>query len=283
MSGFDPAWLDLREAVDHRSLAAGPLERLAAKFGDAPVSVVDLGAGSGSALRKLAPLLATVQSWTLIDSSAALLDHARSRLRDWADASDAEGDALKLRKDAATIEVRFSRADLAPAPLPPAAAAADLIVAVAFFDLAGDAWLTAFAERLTAARRTLYAPLIYDGAKRFQPPHDLDEAALAAFNAHQRSDKGLGPALGPEAGARLCELARRSGYGALEGRSPWRLGPADRALTTALVRGMASAASETAEAPDGLAAWLAFREASVAGGGEVGHVDLLLEPPGTAR
>jgi len=281
VSGFDPSWLDLREPVDHRSLAAGPLERLTATFGGAPVSVADLGAGSGSALRALAPRLGGSQRWTLIDSDAALLAHARQRLIAWADAVEAEGETLRLTKAGATIHVVFLANELARDPFPQAAAAADLVVAAAFFDLAGEAWLTAFIERLAAARNTLYAPLIYDGLKRFAPAHDLDQAVLAAFNAHQRSEKGLGPALGPDAARRLAELASIRGYTATAVASPWRLGAADRSLTEALVRGMASAAAEVVTPADGLGEWRSFRLGAAAGGATVGHVDLLLTPPGS--
>ncbi|HVI27258.1 class I SAM-dependent methyltransferase [Hansschlegelia sp.] len=281
MSGFDPSWLDLREPVDHRSLAAGPLERLTATFGGAPVSVADLGAGSGSALRALAPRLGRSQRWTLIDSDPALLAHARLRLRAWADAVEGDGETLRLNKAGATIHVAFLAEELARDHFPQAAAAADLVVASAFFDLAGEAWLAAFIERLAAAQNTLYAPLIYDGLKRFAPAHDLDQAVLVAFNDHQRSEKGLGPALGPDAARRLAELAGAQGYRATAAASPWRLGAADRSLTEALVRGMASAAAQLPAAPDALPKWQAFRLGAAAGGGAVGHVDLLLTPPGS--
>ncbi|WP_106418212.1 class I SAM-dependent methyltransferase [Salinicola tamaricis] len=45
----------------------------------ATATLVDLGCGSGSNLRYLAPQLRTPQYWRLVDHDASLLEHARSR------------------------------------------------------------------------------------------------------------------------------------------------------------------------------------------------------------
>ncbi len=70
-------WLALREPVDHRSRAADLVAPLAEWWGSRPVQrVLDLGSGTGSNLRYLAPRLAGEQEWTLVDRDAALLDQA---------------------------------------------------------------------------------------------------------------------------------------------------------------------------------------------------------------
>ncbi len=74
MSGFSTDWLALREAADHRSRNSAPLSKLAARFADREdVFVVDLGAGTGSNLRAVAPALPARQQWILIDHDPALL------------------------------------------------------------------------------------------------------------------------------------------------------------------------------------------------------------------
>lgn len=280
MSGFDPGWLDLREPVDHRALAAGPLRRLEARFaGDDQVTVADLGAGSGSLLRALSPRLGTRQRWTLIDADVGLLAHARTRLSAWADHASEDGGRLRLRKGAAEIEVGTCLRDLSADPLPAEAAEADLVTAAAFFDLAGRDWTEVFVARLAKARRPLYAPLVYAGRKSFSPAHPLDGAALDAFNRHQRRDKGLGPALGPTAAEALVEIGRAAGFESHVGESPWRLGAADAGLTQKLARDMAAAIGELPDGPE-LGEWLAFRLETAKSGGEVAHLDMLLQPAG---
>jgi SAM-dependent methyltransferase len=278
VSGFDPGWLDLREPADHRSIAAGPFARFRALVGRVdPISVADLGAGSGSTLRLLAPHLGSEQRWTLIDHDPALLAHARARLSAWADAATSDGSRLRLMKAGKVVEVATEVRDLAHDSLPDSAATSDVVVASAFFDLVGERWLKDFVERLSAAGRPLYARLTYDGRKSFEPPHPLDAPTLTAFNAHQRTDKGLGSSLGPSAGVRLADLAEAAGYEVVSGPSPWFLGPGDASLVLRLVEGMAGAVSTTGASPAGLADWLAFRRSTVVtGSAEVGHVDLLL-------
>lgn len=280
MSGFDPAWLDLREPADGRARAASLLDRVGERFGACTtIHVADLAAGSGSTLRALAPRLGGRQRWTLIDHDVALLAHARDRLARWADAASEEGGVLRLVKDGRAIEVETELADLARDPLPASAAGADLVTASAFFDLVGEAWLIDFAARLASSGRPLYAALSYDGQKSFAPAHPLDGAVLAAFNAHQGGDKGFGPALGPSGASRLKKALEAAGYVCETAPSPWRLGPADHALTSSLVEGIAGAAAETAKQPKGIADWLAARLATVSNGSaEIGHVDLFCAP-----
>jgi glycosyltransferase involved in cell wall biosynthesis len=277
--GFDPGWLDLREPADHAAWAEAPLARLLTLVGARePIDVVDLGAGSGSTLRALAPRLGPRQRWTLIDNDAALLAHARRRLAEWADAAEDDDDLLLLRKGPLRIEARCAVHDLAREPVPSSAAAADLIVASALFDLVGAGWLERFLAGLQRARAPLYARLVYDGAFSFSPPHPADDAVVQAFSRHQGTDKGFGPALGPGAADALERSADSAGWRSTSGQSPWRLGPSDAPLIAALAEGAAQAAGETAAPPAGLEEWLAFRLAEAAGGAFVGHRDLFIEP-----
>ena len=83
-------------------------------------------------------------------------------------------------------------------------------------------------------------------------PASLDIEILAGFNAHQRTDKGFGPALGPSGGgardrafraSRLCgragplRLGFRAGRSGHPGRSFLPAGPRSAALTTAIILG----------------------------------------------
>ena len=57
VSGFAAAWLALREPYDHAARSAALAERFAAAVGNAP-HLIDLGCGTGSNLRYLAPRIA---------------------------------------------------------------------------------------------------------------------------------------------------------------------------------------------------------------------------------
>jgi glycosyltransferase involved in cell wall biosynthesis/SAM-dependent methyltransferase len=280
---FDPGWLDLREAADHAAFAEAPLAELMRIFGGREtISIVDLGAGSGSTLRFLAPRLGPRQRWLLIDDDERVLAHARKRLGEWAERIAEDGDVLVLFKNGTRIETRFARRNLAADPLPSDANGCDLVTASAFFDLVSRDWQDRFAARLGEVGAALYARLTYDGASTFQPPHPLGTAVLAAFNRHQRGDKGFGPGLGPVAATALDEVLGGVGFSCREGQSPWTLRAADAALVEKLVGGMAGAVQEAPDRPEGVADWLAFRREAAARQdalATVGHVDQLFLPP----
>ncbi|KAA2242358.1 class I SAM-dependent methyltransferase [Salinarimonas soli] len=278
MSGFSPAWLALREPVDHRSRNGALAASLSAALADrAPLSVVDLGAGTGSNLRALAPGLGLFQSWRLVDHDPALIEAARARLSAWADEAHEDGATLRLLKNGRRIEVAFMRADLAANVEAALGEAPDLVTAAALFDLASPAWIARVAGAVAARRAAFHTALTYDGTEVWHPPHPADAAMLAAFHAHQRRDKGFGPAAGPEATAALAKAFAAQGYRIETGPSPWRVGPDEAALIAALADGAAGAVRETGLVPEAtIAGWLAVRRSGAAC--TVGHVDLLALP-----
>ena len=83
VSGFSAEWLALREPFDAAARSAASIAELRAHVARgtaaAPLAVVDLGAGAGSNLRYLAPLLGGVQRWRLADHDPKLLDAALAR------------------------------------------------------------------------------------------------------------------------------------------------------------------------------------------------------------
>jgi hypothetical protein len=246
---FDAGWLDLREPADRAARDPGLLAAAAAYLaaGEPPLAL-DLGCGSGAMPRALhAPSL----RWRLVDRDPALLRLAAGRC------PGAETFAADL-------------ADLDRLPLD----GVRLVTASALVDLASAAWLDGLAVRLADAGAGLYATLAYDGRMAFEPPHPRDRAVRAAFNAHQRRDKGLGPALGPAAWHTLARAFATRGFAVDLAPSDWRLGATDAALTAALVGWIAAAAEEMGVDAGG---WAQARRA--ASGCIVGHIDVLALPP----
>jgi SAM-dependent methyltransferase len=239
---FDAAWLDLREAADHAARDAGLLSRARGHLGNG--LAVDLGCGTGSTARAFG----AGPRWRLVDFDADLLRLAAART-----------------PGAETVLADLGDLDAAPLD------GATLVTASALFDLVSRAWAERLADRLARRGLGLYAALSYDGEMTWSPRREGDAEAAAAFNAHQRSDKGFGPAMGPEAGPLLAQMFRERGYEASLAPSPWRLGPDQAELQDALNDGIAA----VAEAP----AWgQARRAASASAWVTVGHWDLLATP-----
>lgn len=277
MTGFSAEWLDRREPADHRSRNR-KLEHALAKHFDGwrPITVVDLGCGTGSNLRATAPLLGPEQHWALVDHEQALLDAAAGRLSAWADGSDWKDGKLSLFRGAKRINVEFRRADLArdlDAALGPNA---NLVTASALFDLASAEFIARFAAAIAARKSAFYTVLTYDGDQRWTPEHEADAAMAEAFHAHQTRDKGFGPSAGPDAPDALSDAFTGLGYGVSEGDSAWRLGPGDEALIAELAAGFAEAVRETGRIEASvLAEWRAIART----GAVVGHTDTLALPP----
>lgn len=277
MSGFSSEWLALREPADRRARSAGIVHMLTRSFAEVDeIEACDLGAGTGATLRALVPVLPpSHQRWTLIDRDPALLAEAQRLLAAWADAAD----GLRLEAGDRTLELRMVQGDLTgdlEALIPPQA---DIVTSSALIDLVSDAWLDRLVAAVIRRRAVVLMALAYAGVERWRPAHPADRAMLEAFVAHQRRDKGFGPALGPTAAEVLSRKLKDAGYEVVMAPSPWQLvGSRDRALIDALADGIAAAVGETgAVPPAAIAAWRAARRevASV----EIGHIDLFARLP----
>jgi hypothetical protein len=288
MSGFSSDWLSLREPVDHRSrnqsLQLTVLNYLAQIKTVNPASVrfTDLGSGTGSNLRALAPHLHSDQHWTLVDYDVELLRTARDTLLAWGDSEINSFDALSainssvsikplsILKQGKKIVVEFKCVDLLNNYQAILNEPADLITAAAFFDLVAEPWLTKFCATLS---KPLYTVLTYDGIEKWSPPERIDADVLNAFHQHQRTDKGFGSALGPSAAVRLENLLNAQHFTTLCVSSPWLLDRQDSRLIEQLAIGTARAVREMNVIPGpAINQWEQNRrQASQC---EIGHIDL---------
>ncbi|QCI64271.1 class I SAM-dependent methyltransferase [Phreatobacter stygius] len=275
---FSADWLALREPADHAARSKSLLAEVAGHFaGREAISVVDLGCGAGSNLRGTAQALPDRQYWRLVDYDPKLLAAARGRLTAWADGASSDGDVLVLAKGAKSLRVTFTQADLNTDLDRVLAPSADLVTAAALFDLVSATWIERFVAALALRRLPLYTVLTYDGTDAWTPPHPADQAMLQAFHAHQATDKGFGPAAGPQATAIMAAAFAKAGYAIRQAPSPWHVGADLAALGRQLVAGFAGAVGETGRLSQAeIDAWLAARLSGVAC--EVGHQDLFAIP-----
>ncbi len=264
---FDADWLALREQIDHASRAPALLPLLAAASRAGRWSrVLDLGSGTGSNLRYLAPRLPKGQQWTLVDHDRTLLAQA--------EAPDGVRSLQRVCGDLATEGIA-------------AVGDSHLVTGSALLDLVSEKWLRALAGACRAAACGVLCAMTYDGriewdgAEGVGPDPD-DERVRQAVNAHQMRDKGLGPALGPSAGAVAQDCFREAGYRTWFRPSPWDLGKTETVLALTLVDGWERAAVE--ERPDvrrEIGAWASRRREQLnrrVVSLTVGHVDMLALP-----
>lgn len=265
MSGFSGDWLALRGPSDTAARARSVLDAARGHFAAATgMSICDLGSGTGASVRAFSPLFPTPQRWQLVD-----LDAANLRI---AEMGHSGSDALT----GVTVATRAHDLAADPAPWNPGT---DLVTATALFDLTSATWLHRFANTLATSNLPLLATLTYDGRHVFDPILPLDAEMCAAFDTHQTTDKGFGPAAGPSAVTDLTRALHDAGYQITQADSAWNLERSrDGALMMELLDGWANAVIEKDLVPARkVIDWHAARRGQTARL-LVGHQDIFATP-----
>jgi hypothetical protein len=152
------------------------------------------------------------------------------------------------------------------------------VTASALLDLVSERWLLALAGHCRGAGAAVLFALSYDGRIECAPADEEDESVRQLVNAHQRRDKGFGPALGPAATECAARAFTALGYHVQRDGSDWILRPDASELQRELIDGWARAAIEMAPARSAsIDAWRGRRMTYVTNGRSelrVGHQDL---------
>ncbi|MGA5302725.1 class I SAM-dependent methyltransferase [Nucisporomicrobium flavum] len=245
---FSTEWLSLREPADAAARSTDLVGLLRPAGGE--LVVRDLGCGTGSLARWLAPRLPGPQRWILQDRDPALLAYAAEHL------PTAAADGSPVTAETAQGDVT----DLTATDL----TGVSLVTCSALLDLFTADEVTALAEVCAAAGVPALFTLSVTGEVTFDPPHPLDAEVAAAFNEHQRRETDGRRLLGPEAVGAAAQAFASADVTVTTRSSPWRLGPETAGLLAGWLRGWVAAAAEQRpelQLDDYLAARLAEIEA----------------------
>ncbi|MGF1643994.1 MAG: class I SAM-dependent methyltransferase [Thiotrichales bacterium] len=282
-SGFCAAWLETREVFDALARAPELFDWLRPRWTSAaPLRVLDLGAGTGSNLRYLAPRWGGAQDWTLVDHDPTLLARVPVQLHASAWSSSrhysVNGLSVSTAPNADPIQVETRHADLVTALAGLPWGRVDLVTASALLDLVSAPWLAALIARCQSARADVLFALSYNGRIDLRPRDPLDSQLREWVNRHQLTDKGFGPALGPGAVAEANALLTASGYEVRQRSSDWVIPSEAYDMQRYLFDGwVAAAIALEPDAASTIEAWRARRETWLdqgVSGIVVGHVDL---------
>ncbi|MFJ1805897.1 MULTISPECIES: trans-aconitate methyltransferase [unclassified Streptomyces] len=262
---YAPEWLELREPADAAARAMDLLDPLRIRLANLPgrsgLAIHDLGCGTGSMGRWLAPRLDGAQHWILHDRDPYLLHFAAVA-------------SPRAAADGTRVTVETRRGDVARLT-PDALLGASLVTASALLDVLTREEVETLAAACAGAGCPALLTLSVAGRVEFSTPDPLDDEIAAAFNDHQRR----GGLLGPDAVTVACEAFAAHGATVKVHPSPWRLGPENVGLTAQWLRGWVGAAVEERPALAGRAeAYLTARLAACAAGDlhvTVHHSDLL--------
>lgn len=263
-----PGWLALREPADAAARAVDLVDLVLPHLpaGDRTV-VHDLGCGTGSMARALAPLLPGRQHWVMYDRHADLLQHA---VADPPAAIDGSPVTVETRQRDIT---RLDQRDLSGAALVTASALLDMFTAVE---------LDRFIATCSGARCPVLLTISVIGRVELVPADPLDEAVTDAFNSHQRRTVGGRRLLGPDAVDAAVAGFSRLGAEVIVRPSPWKLGRDQADLAAEWFTGWFTAACEQRADLVLAAEGYARRRKAQANAGELGvtvlHHDLLAIP-----
>ena len=277
-------WLALREPADVAARSVPLTRAIVDAFPrDRPLRILDLATGTGSNIRYLVDHLSDQQTWLPVDHDAALLAELPARMSAWAAAHGyqvvAETGGLVIRGDSLRCHVSETRRlDLGALADATIFSGRHLVTASALLDLVSATWLRALADRCRASGAAVLFALTYNGQSRCDPGEPEDDTIRHLMNRHQKTDKGFGPAAGPDATDDAARSFAAVGYRVRRETTDWVLPPEARALQRRLIEGWAEAAVEIAPEQSAMIHdWLARRLAHVEAGRSqvtVGHEDL---------
>ena len=282
---FDGDWLALREPFDAAARSA-PLARTLARILPPRPRLIDLGAGTASLFRWLAPILQGPQDWTLADADPTLLRRAFADTAAWASArglpTTATAAGLTIHTPRGAWRLQAEQVDLAAPLTDMRLNRHDAVLCSALLDLVSADWMLEFAATL---RKPLLVCLSVDGRDALYPAHPTDRAVFAAFRRDQQRHKGLGLALGPRAPAALHTAFTARGFTVQTAASDWHIPPGAADMLDKLVASHAAVAAQ--RIPDRrtlIRDWAALRARQIDRGRlamRIGHRDSLALPPGT--
>jgi SAM-dependent methyltransferase len=243
---FSETWLGLREPAD----AAARSKELVGLLPGPIRTIRDLGCGTGSLGRWLAPQLPRPQHWIMADRDPALLEHA----------------AATMPFDGVTVTTELSDVTTLTAD---DLAGTDLVTCSALLDILTADGLDRLVRACADSRTPALFTLSVTGRVALDPPDETDQAVEDAFNDHQRRDHRLGPDA-PHAARTAFEKA---GATVVTRPSPWHLTAKEAGLTSEWLAGWVAAARE--QRPDlALDDYLGRRREHLPHA-TVGHLDLL--------
>lgn len=275
MTAADPTWLDLRSPFDDaaRSDSLHLVDRVAAALRDqledtsAPVTAVDIGAGTGNSARWFAQHLATrlpgtTLRWVLLDADDQGLVLARQKMSDAktvvADITQLPGLIGELRTE-------------------PEYAGPLVMTASAVLDVLTQVDVDAIVEALVQHSGCGLFLLSINGDWRIDPTDSDDDYIKQTFADHQQRDERLGAD-----GARtLIEAARRAGLATQSHVTTWHMAaPEDGQMIERFLRERVAAVIDHQPQQQDLAtAWLQRRMGQLSQGLtiEVDHLDVALK------
>ena len=250
---FDVNWLSERYPFDvearNKELEKKMIAHLAQKI---DLTLVDVGAGTGSNCLYFIEQLPQRQIWYLVEQNSDLKKATIRRLRDYANYHKYN---FQLKKD--TIKITAAKRDITVTILNNSLLnlaslvdlkKVDLVLGNAVFDLFSTEQIKQLVNLITNSELAFYHTLSYEGMV-FEPADPFDDIFIGTYNEHMERPQSFGNALGKNAHKYMVELFEAMGSSVQTAESTWRIEPEDIKMHYYLLNFMENALTEMNLAP----------------------------------
>jgi SAM-dependent methyltransferase len=267
-------YLAAKKSVDDRALNRHVLAELRRLVPPGRPRILEIGAGLGTMVARLLEWqVIRAGEYTLLDVDGRLLEDSRAWLVAWACARGLPAEPLPDGVRLGELRVRLVQAELGDHLEAGHGEPADLLIANAFLDLVDVPAVLPGLFRLVVPGGGYWFTVNFDGESIFQPEHPCDGDVLRAY--HRDMDRRVRygrPAGESRAGRHLFGHLRAAGAPPLAaGGSDWVVHPLpngtypeDEAHFLGCI--LQTIEEALADAPEGLADWLATRRRQLAAG-----------------
>lgn len=265
MSGFSSHWLALREPLDLAARSKSVEDQFLKLLPAENIRILDLASGAGSTVSALARRFTTPVEWHLTDYDRDLLKVAVAR-RYGTGNFTLSIQQVDLAADLETLDFQDVSA----------------VTTSAFLDLVSESFLQRLVKKVVQSGKPFLGALSYDGRAEFEPAHMLDTELRNGLNRHQKTDKGFGLSLGPDAAQRAIELFAQAGYQVLSDTSDWEIDAGKRDFLIEFLGGWQRVGKELGLEMSKLEDWWQDRSSLISDGSlgmNVGHIDFVAFPP----
>ncbi len=203
MSDFQ-RYLEAKRTIDDRALNRRVFDRFTEGLAsrEAPARIVELGAGIGTMIARLAAWDALPErvSYRAVDRDRENVAYAREKLPgwleqagfavEWTDPARPGDRTLVARSTETRLDVSLEVADAFEIT-----DTADAVIAAAFLDVVALEDAIEVIDRLLDSRGLLYAPITFDGGTTFAPAHPLDDRIERCYHRHMDELRAPGGSL----------------------------------------------------------------------------------------
>ena len=250
---FDIDWLNERYPFDVEARAKELESKVLGHLVDKTnITLVDVGAGTGSNCLYFIQLLTQNQNWYLIEQNEDLKKATIRRLKDYANYHkynfELKKGTVKISSLKREVTVTIINDSLLNLDHLVDLKQVDLVLANAVFDLFSVDQLRQVTNMITQNKVAFYHTLSYEGMT-FEPADPFDDFFVGAYNEHMERQQDFGKALGKNASSYMVQLFEAEKSKVQTATSTWKIEPIDIKMHYYLLNFMENALAEMDLAP----------------------------------